>query len=60
LILHKEIVAVDDERLLRRPARLVHDGDTALLAEGRIGEDDLVFAVLPGQGIFGDNRQFIS
>ena len=41
-----EIVAVDDERFLRRLARLVDDGHAALFAEGRIGQDDLVFAVL--------------
>ena len=52
-----EIVAIDDERFLRRLARLVDDGHAALLAEGRIGQDDLVFAVLPGQSVLGDNRE---
>ena len=52
-----EIVAVDDERFLGRLARLVDDGDAALLAEGRIGQDDLVFAVLPGQRVLGDDGQ---
>ena len=41
-----EVVAVDDERFLRCLACLVDDGDAALLAEGRIGQDDVVFAVL--------------
>ena len=41
-----EIVAVDDERFLGRLARFVDDGDAALLAERRIGQDDVVFAVL--------------
>ena len=34
------------ERFLGRLARFVDDGDAALLAEGRIGQDDVVFAVL--------------
>ena len=41
-----EVVAVDDERFLRVLARLVDDGDAALLAERRIGQDDVVFAML--------------
>ena len=52
-----EIVAVDDQRLLRRLAGLVDDGDAALLPEGGIGQDDLVFAVLAGEGVLGDDRE---
>ena len=51
-----EIVAVDDERLFGRLAPLVDDGDAALLAERRIGQNDLVFAMLSGQCILGDGR----
>ena len=36
-----KVVVVDDERFLGRLARFVDDGDAALLAEGRIGQDDL-------------------
>ena len=54
-----EIVAVDDERFLGRLARLVDDGHAALLAERRIGQDDLVFAVLPGQRVLGDDGQIL-
>ena len=41
-------------------ARLVDDGDAALLAERRIGQDDLVFAVLPGQRVLGDDGQILA
>ena len=51
-----EIVAVDDERFLGRLARLVDDGHAAFFAERRIGQDNLVFAVLPGQRILGHHR----
>ena len=54
-----EIIAVDDERFLGRLARFVDDGHTALLAERRIGQDDLVFAVLPGQRILSDDGHIL-
>ena len=54
-----EIVAVDDEAFLGRLARLLDDGHAALLAERRIGQDDLVFAVLPGQRVLGDDGQIL-
>ena len=38
---------------------VVDDGHAALLAEGRIGQDDLVFAVLPGQRVLGDDGQVL-
>jgi hypothetical protein len=38
-----KIAAVDDERFLRGLACFVDDGDAALLAEGRIGQDDVIF-----------------
>ena len=38
-------------------ARFVDDGDAALLAEGRIGQNDIVFAVLRGQNGRGGLRQ---
>ena len=58
------VVAQKSSRLmmsdsLRRLARLVDDGDAALLAEGRIGQDDVVFAVLAGQRVLGDDRQVV-
>lgn len=52
-----EVVAIEGERLLRRLARLVDDGDAALFPEGRIGQDDLVLAVLSGQCVLGGHRQ---
>ena len=52
-----EIVAVDDERFLGGLARFVDDGDAALLAEGRIGQDDVVFAVLRGERVLGHDRE---
>ena len=52
-----EIVAIDDERFLGRLACLVDDGHAAFLAERRIGQDDFVFAVFPGQRVLGDDRQ---
>src|SRR5260370_15261951 len=55
-----EIVAVDGERFLGGVARLVDDGDGALLAEGRIGEDHVVVAVLPSEGVLGDDGQIKS
>jgi hypothetical protein len=45
-----EVVAVDDERFLGLLARGVDDGDAALFAERRIGQDDFVFAVLSRRG----------
>ncbi len=54
-----EIVAVDDERFFGRLARFVDDGDAAFFAEGRIGQDDLVFAVLPGECVLGDDGQIL-
>ena len=39
--------------------RLVDDGHAALLAERRIGQDDLVFAMLPGQRILGNDGQIL-
>ena len=54
-----EIVAIDDERFLGRLARLVDDGHAALLAERRIGQDDLVFAVLPGQRVLGHDGKAV-
>ena len=53
----RQLVAIDDERFLGRLARLVDDGHAALLAERRIGQDDLVFAVLPGQRVLGHDGQ---
>ena len=52
-----EIVAVDDQRFLRRLARLVHDRHAALLAERRIRQHDLVFPVLARQRVLRDHRQ---
>src|ERR1039458_9073063 len=54
-----EIVAVDDERFLGRLARLVDDGDAALLAERRIGQDDFILTVLSGQCVLGDNGHIL-
>ena len=52
-----QVVAQKSSRLIvsalfARLARLVDDGDAALLAEGRIGQHQLVFAVLAGQRVF--------
>ena len=41
-----EVVSVDDERFFARLARLVDDGHAALLAEGWVGQHQLIFAVL--------------
>src|SRR5437588_7900762 len=53
-----EIVAIDDKRFLGRFARLVDDGHAALLAERRIGQHQVVFAVLPGQCVFHQHWNF--
>jgi hypothetical protein len=55
-----EIVAVDDEAFFRLFASFVNDGDAALFSKGRIGEDHVVFAVLGGEGVFGDDGQPLS
>ena len=52
----QKIVAVDNERFLGRVARIIDDGHAALFAEGQIGQNDLVFAVLAGQRVLGDDR----
>ena len=54
-----EVVAIDRQRFFGLLAIGSDDGDAALLAEGRIGQDDLVFAVLSGQSILGDHGQFL-
>ncbi len=51
-----QFVAVDDEALLGQLVRLVDDGHAALLGERRIGQDEFVFAVLPGQCILVFDR----
>lgn len=38
-------------------AHLVDDGHAALLAERRIGQHDVILAMLPGQRILGDDGQ---
>ena len=52
-----EVVAVDHQRFLRGVALLVHDGDAALLAEGRIGQHDVVLAVLAREGVLRSDGQ---
>ncbi len=52
-----EIISVDRQALLGLLARLVNDRDTALLAEGRIRQHQIILAVLPSKAILGDNRE---
>ncbi len=54
-----EIVAVDDERFFGRLARFVNDSDAALLAERRIGQDHVVFAVFSGQRVLHQNGNIV-
>ena len=54
-----EIGAIDGQRFATGLARVVDDGDTALLAERRIGQHDVVLAVLLAQRIAGDHRQLL-
>jgi hypothetical protein len=43
-----------DERLFLFVAAFVNDGGAALLSEGRIGQDHLVFVVFTGERGFGE------
>ncbi len=52
-----EVVAVDDERFFGGLARFVDDGDAALFSERRIGQDDVVFAVLGRERVLGHDRK---
>ena len=54
-----KVVAVDDEAFLRAFVRFVDDGNAALPAEGRIGQDDVVFAVLRGERVLGYDRKVL-
>ena len=54
-----EIVSVDDERFLGGLTRIVNDGDAALLAERRIGQDHVVFAVFSGERVLHDHWHFV-
>ena len=51
-----EIIAVDDQAFLLLITGIVDDGHAALLAERRIGQHDLVLAVLAGKSILGRDR----
>ncbi len=52
-----EIVAVNDERFLEGLAGFVDDGDAALLAQGWIGQNDVVFVMLRSERALGYDRQ---
>src|SRR5436190_19392996 len=54
-----EVIAIADQRLLRRLAGLIHDRDAALLADRRIGEDEVVLSVLLRQRIFRHYGKFV-
>ena len=53
-----KVVPIDDQRLAQLIARIVDNRHAALLAERRVGQDDVVLAVFRGQGVTpADDRQ---
>ena len=52
-----EVVTVDREGVLRLLSVSPDDCDAAFLSKGRIGQNHVVFPMLPGKGILGRDRE---
>ena len=52
-----EVIPINDEALLGLLPCLIDDRHAALFTERRIGQDEIILAVLPCQTILGDHRE---